>query len=358
MARTTIAVLVWLRFGHPVATRGRVSKVTEFVQGGSLSRVKVFFTVDVEVWPGGWSNIDARFPEAFRHYIYGDTAYGQYGLPLKLRVLRDNGLKGVFFVEPLFSFRFGLQPLQEIVGLITEGGQEVQLHLHAEWVNESRTPLLSWVPDRKIQHISHFALKDQTVLVERAKQRLAEAGAAPATVFRAGSFAFNADTLRALEANGVLVDSSYNHYFGGPTSGIWHSPDRVPVAPFEFGRVLEVPVTVYRDFPFHVRPLQLKGCSLSELTTVMQRAADDGHGSIVIVSHSFELLDRRDFSRDEIVAQRFFGLCEFLARNSDTFETCFLGDDPPASVSVQPSAVAGSATGLAVRYIEQFRRRL
>jgi len=35
---------------------------------------------------------------------------------MTLRILNDHGLRGVFFVEPLFSARFGLAPLQEIVG--------------------------------------------------------------------------------------------------------------------------------------------------------------------------------------------------------------------------------------------------
>ena len=102
----------------------------------------VFFSVDVEIWCDGWDNLDEKFPDAFRRYVYGPTARGNFGLPYTLQVLREHGLKGVFFVEPLFSTRFGSQPLEEIIGLIREGGQEIQLHLHPEWVNESVEPLL------------------------------------------------------------------------------------------------------------------------------------------------------------------------------------------------------------------------
>ena len=34
----------------------------------------VFLTVDVEVWCDGWDNIDAKFPDAFKRYIYGPTS--------------------------------------------------------------------------------------------------------------------------------------------------------------------------------------------------------------------------------------------------------------------------------------------
>ncbi len=323
-----------------------------------MSRVQVFFTVDVEIWPGGWTDIDGRFPDAFQRYIYGPTPFGPQGLPLKLKVLRDHGLKGVFFVEPVFSARFGLAPLQEVVGLIHEGGQEVQLHVHAEWLDEARVPIVARPPAGKVQHLSLLSLEHQTELIGWSRKRLAEAGAPHANAFRAGSFMFNRDTLRALEANGLGIDSSYNHYFQGPASGIVEPQSQIPILPFRVGNVVEVPVTVYRDLPFHFRPVQLKGCSLAEMKSVLNKAADAGHSTIVIVSHSFELLDRRDYSRDETVVQRFLGLCEFLARNTDRFETRGFADTRCEPVAQQPAPVAGNPWGVGVRYVEQIKRRL
>ena len=80
----------------------------------------VFITVDVEIWCDGWHDLDARFSGAFERYVHGPTASGPYGLPHLLTVLGDHGLAGNFFVEPLFSARFGAQPLAEIVGLIQQ----------------------------------------------------------------------------------------------------------------------------------------------------------------------------------------------------------------------------------------------
>jgi hypothetical protein len=103
--------------------------------------MKIFFTVDVEIWLGGWKNLDERFSDSFKTYIYGPTRSGNYGLPLTLQIFNDHGLKGVFFVEPLFATRFGTAPLAEIVGQIQDAGQEVQMHLHTEWADEAREPL-------------------------------------------------------------------------------------------------------------------------------------------------------------------------------------------------------------------------
>src|SRR5499426_1893648 len=128
--------------------------------------IQVLFTVDVEVWCESWTDLDREFPEAFRRYIYGPTASGQYGLPFTLQMLRDCGLRGVFFVEPLFAARFGVDPLSEIVGLIHGAGQEVQLHLHTEWVDEARVPPLLPPVSAKKQFLWMFSRAEQAALIE------------------------------------------------------------------------------------------------------------------------------------------------------------------------------------------------
>jgi hypothetical protein len=105
----------------------------------------VFFTVDVEVWCNGWDDLDKKFARAFEQYVYGRTSRGDFGMPYQRKVLNEHGLTGVFFVEPLFSTRFGSGPLAEIIGLIHEAHQETELHLHIEWADESRVPILPHV---------------------------------------------------------------------------------------------------------------------------------------------------------------------------------------------------------------------
>ncbi len=167
----------------------------------------VFVTVDVEVWCGGWDNIDEKFPTAFKRYVYGQTEQGSFGLPYQTELLVEHGLTGVFFVEPLFSTRFGMEPLVEIVDLLKSTKQEIQLHLHTEWVDEAKTPLLQNIKGKR-QHLRYFNLDEQTLLIKKGKALLESAGAPPVNAFRAGSFGFNLDTLRALHANRIPFDSS------------------------------------------------------------------------------------------------------------------------------------------------------
>ena len=105
----------------------------------------VFLTVDVEVWPvhaGGWPHRplheDAHCKREIAGYLDGLTSSGPFGVPYQLEVLKRHGLKATFFVDPLFSFALGIEPLNRIVRMIEQAGQAVALHLHPEWLTDPR----------------------------------------------------------------------------------------------------------------------------------------------------------------------------------------------------------------------------
>ena len=315
----------------------------------------VFFTVDVEIWCDGWHNIDEKFPDAFRKYIYGPTATGDYGLPYTLRVLNDHGLKGVFFIEPLFSSRFGEQPLAEIVGLVEEGGHEVQLHLHPEWVDESKTPLLSGIHGKR-NHLRNFSAAEQTTLIGAGIKLLGQAGARNINAFRAGGFAFNKDTLSALSANGILFDSSYNASLFGPDSGVM--PGVVVVEPIECSGTYEYPMTVFNDGTQSPRHAQLTACSYQEMEGLLWQALEAERSAYVILSHGSELLNRDKNRPDEVVVKRFQKLCSFLDRNRDVFCVRGFHGLQPRAVLQQPPPLASPVWKTGARMLEQaFRRK-
>ncbi len=276
----------------------------------------IYLTVDVEVWCNGWIGIDAKFPAAFKTYIYGSTKDGDYGLPYLTKVLNSHQLTGVFFVEPLFSCRFGMAPLVEIVQLLTTGNQEVQLHLHTEWVDEAKVPLLESV-DGKRQHLRYFSLKEQVQLMRIGQRLLEEAGAQSPEAFRAGSFGLNQDTLAALSQCGIHIDSSYNATMMGMSSGI--SPGEPLLDVTYVSGIHEVPMTVFKDGFGKMRHTQLTACSFSELEGLLWRSLETGRQSFVVLMHNFELLNTSMNRHDPIVVKRFHQLCEFLDRNRDAF---------------------------------------
>lgn len=314
----------------------------------------VFFTVDVEIWCDGWLGIDEKFPSAFRKYIYGPTAKGNFGLPYQLDVLTDHGLTGVFFVESLFSTRFGPQPLAEIVGLLRDKGQEVQLHLHTEWVDESKQPLLENIHSKR-QHLRYFSADEQTVLIAAGTELLKKAGADAINAFRAGSFAFNAETLHALASNGFSFDSSYNASVFGADSGVM--PGIAVVEPIECLGIYEYPMTVFNDGSRSLRHAQLTACSFEELEGLLWQALEEGRRSFVILSHNFELLNQLKDRPDEVVVKRFRKLCSFLDKNRDVFRVRGFQGLEPQIPREQPAPLVSPIWKTGLRTIEQLYRR-
>jgi hypothetical protein len=320
--------------------------------------MNVYLSFDVEIWCNDWQNLDGAFPGSFDRYVYGRSKHGEYALPQTLAILNRHGLKGVFFVEPLFAARFGMQHLRTVVNLIRSAGQEVQLHLHAEWTNEALEPL---IPDctTKRQHLIHYTLEEQTALIGHGRRMLEAAGSGPITAFRAGSFAANRDTFRALANNGILLDSSLNRCF--PKSGADLRDAASWEHAFEVEGVTTVPVTVFRDGLGTQRPAHVGACSVPEMRQALESARAAGLRDFVIVSHNFEMLRPGSTFPDWIVVNRFERLCAFLAAHPERFAVGGFrprpgaGDAPPA-----PTVTAAQARLLPTlrRHAEQVWRRL
>jgi len=315
--------------------------------------MQVHLTYDVEIWADGWADMHTRLPAAFRRLTYGPLPRERGALPVNLQILRDNGLRAVFFVEPLFSFYYGLDALQEQVGLIMEAGQDVQMHIHPEWLDELPEEI---VPRRKKTRMLHeFSQDEQVAMLEAAACRLVEAGAPRPTAFRSGNFSANADTLQALARIGVKADSSINAYFDFPYP---HKHSSRQLYPSYIDGVAEYPVTLFRDGFGRKRLMQITACSLSELVQGLTRARDQGLPAATLVSHNFELLSADRRREDRIVTRRFAGLCEWLGRNAEQFPTASF--DPTVVPADPPDWELPRVSPLATmqRYTAQAARRL
>lgn len=317
--------------------------------------MRVHITFDVEVWCGGWNELDRRFPAAFERYCFGRSRHGDYALPKTIEILRRHGLTGVFFVEPLFSARFGAQWLQTITSMLQEGGQDVQLHLHPEWTDEISPAILDDV-SRKRQHLTHYSVHEQTTLIQVGRNLLEAATRIPVKVFRAGSFAANADTYRALAANGLAMDSSLNpcyDYSAGSMGDLRQiEPGR------ECCGVSIFPVTALQDGLGRLRTAQLNGCSVAEFCAALLDAERQGVEHFVIVSHNFEMLRPGSCEPDWIVVRRFERLCRFLAEHSDRFDVARFEPPTPSVFKREPVRPRVGLWPTVHRYAEQAYRAL
>ncbi len=318
--------------------------------------MRVYLSFDVEVWCNDWARLDERFPSAFERYVFGRSPQGEYALPKTLELLNRHGLRGVFFVEPLFSARFGIEHLAVITRLIAQAGQDVQLHLHTEWVDElPAPPILDH--QKKRQHLSYHTLDEQTALLRFGAELLQQSGAERPRAFRAGSFACNQDTFRALSECGIEVDSSLNacSEVSAPDlrdAGVHERPSWIE-------GVYSVPVAVFEDGLGRLRSAQLNGSSFSELRRSLESAHANGHSDYVIVSHNFEMLKPGSNEPEPVVVRRFESLCRYLAEHRDMYQVVSFS---AAAAKTSPEAGrARASTGLPAtitRYAEQLWRRL
>jgi len=317
--------------------------------------MNVFYTVDVEVWPSRERPHEAEFLDQVQRHIYGRTGNNECGLPYQLEVLEKHGLKGVFLVEALFASAMGTEVLQEIVDLIQGAGQEVQLHLHTEWLNAMQDPI---VPARAGTHLRDYSEDEQTLLIGRAVENLRACGVKDVRAFRAGNYGADRSTLRALQRKGIPFDTSYNLPYLQP--GMDLGVDGPLRQPARIDGVCEFPVSHFEDWPGHVRHAQLAACSFREFSSMMLQAWRNGWSSFVIVSHSFELLTTPWDATDPIVVRRFRNLCRFLGDNPDKFRTAGFADLTPEEIPVdlQVPALKSNPARTALRYGEQLVGRL
>jgi hypothetical protein len=315
----------------------------------------ILFTIDTEVYPinSGWQKDHLK--SDIERDIYGQTPSGNYGLVYQLEMLKRHRLKAVFFVEGLFAgcSHVGFGPLRDIVDLIYSYGQEIQLHLHPEWI-----PYLSNCPVQFRGHLLRdYSEDEQCNLLEMARDNLIKAGVKSPVAFRAGDYAANEDTLNALAKLGFRFDSSFNHPYLASRCGLssigpmWHA------APTH--GLWEIPVSCFEDWPGHYRHCELAACSTAELSRAIRSSVTSCWNTFTLVSHSFELIANRWSPRPVAarpsVIKRFEEWCRVIASRTD-IETAHFGDLSLTQRKAGP--IRGSVIYTAGRYAEQLASRV
>jgi hypothetical protein len=288
---------------------------------------RVYITIDTEYSSGlVRDGSAAERADNFSRSIMCEGTNGTSGVPHKLRTLAETGQKAVFFVDPMPALIWGVAAIEDVVGPILEAGQDVQLHLHTEWLRWAGAshPLPS---KRTGQNLFDFPFEEQCQLLDYARDRLIAAGAPAPVAFRAGNYGANDDTLRALETLGIAYDTSHCPALSGSASRISLGPG--DVNSIHHCGVIEVPVgsigALRGDSQRHG---QITALSLAEMRAAILHARETGREAITLVSHSFELFSRERRLVKHLVRRRFDGLCAFL-RDTPGIASGTYRDEPP-----------------------------
>ncbi len=269
------------------------------------------------------------------------------GVGYQLATLAKHGLKAVFFVDPMPVLVHGDAWLRDVVADILAAGQEVQLHLHPNWIGADGA-------DRK-KHAT-FELIDygeaaQRDLIAQARDLLVAAGAPDPIAFRSGSYAANDDTLAALTALGFVYDSSHNG-----SEHPWPSAVSLPVrriSPIVHRGLIEVPVTTIEDRAGTLRHFQLCALSAVEMRAALDHAVAQDHAAVTIISHGFELANRTGTRPNAVHVRRFEALCAMLAERADTLPTTHFADRPALPLTRNDAPLGPSMWRTRMRQAEQ-----
>ncbi len=237
---------------------------------GELSPITVCLTVDTE---------DAYFQQP--RLMTGEGIGADFGVFGILDELDERGLRATFFVN---VFEADRQPPSTVRGVVTEiadRGHEVALHTHP-------APELPWYD----KPLFRKTRDDQTEILKRGRTMLQDWSEQPVGTFRAGGYAINDDTLVAMSAAGLRIDSSV--FFPSPNN---HNRRFTINAPRLAGEVVEAPVTyVIRagddGSAVEHRKLDLDWLGPEQLVQAITRLRASRVDSAVFMMHSFSFLQK------------------------------------------------------------------
>lgn len=198
-----------------------VFSLLTWASSGAWGETRVVFTVDVE---------SREFP--LPRQVDTTCKDGiRCGLMEMVRMLREQGWAGTFFLNVYEYQRWGEVEMRNIATKLQAAGQDVALHTHPQWAYD---------PGRHAMY--EYSFDEQMAIIRDGVQLLAAWTGRPVVAHRAGDYTADENTIVALARNGLRVDSSL--FWGHPQSrlnGI-SLPHNLPSSE---GRITEIPITVY-----------------------------------------------------------------------------------------------------------------
>ena len=270
----------------------------------------VLITIDTEYSSGLYKSGEGRdCARNFDRTIACRGSKSEAGIAHQMAVMSEHGIIGTFFVDPMPALVWGQEAVDAVVQPILKAGHEVQLHCHTEWLAFAEGDPFG--PERG-QNLKDFRYDTQVALLEYGRDRLIEAGSPSPTMFRAGNYGANDDTLRALASIGITRDTSFAPGFAGSHCAI----------DLAMGRCEPVTHCGVEQWPIAAiaaregwRHGQLTALSFAEMRAAIEHAAESEWPAFILVSHSFELFNRQRGEPNPVLMRRFERLCEWLGSN-------------------------------------------
>lgn len=238
----------------------------------ATEKIFLFITIDVEA--GSYKGKPNKLSDRIYGYIDGEY----WGVPKMMELCKKYNVSATFFVDVTEYKYYGEDAFKKIVTEIKENGFDVQLHAHPHWYYENNKDKM-W----------QYSLEQQTEIIREGKKLIYDwTGVAP-IAFRAGGFAADENTLKALEINNIYIDSSLT--YGIPVSKLNLLIPPLDInKPSAINKLIEVPVTVFEEFSVgkykRMRLFDIEADTLRELKYVVEQAKTHHIPTLVLMIHS------------------------------------------------------------------------
>jgi hypothetical protein len=295
-------------------------------------RTEVCITVDTEFSIAGALTFPDRYRPVSDPPVYGRIGGREHGLGFLLACLAQHRLTATFFVECLNPSYFGDAPMGRVVARLLDAGQDIQMHLHPEWLyfcDPRWADTVATLQPRPNGSCAGRSVDEFTRFIALGRAALARWGAPAPVALRTGSFHVDPAVYRAMAASDLPLASNV-----GLAVYRAHEPAlRLRGGLHCIDGVVEAPVLTYteRVGRWH-RPRLLSPLATSwpEMRALLWAARRARISPVVLITHPFEYIKAADlqFTRmapNRIVQRRFAALCRFLAAHADDFAAVPIG---------------------------------
>tara|TARA_B110000503_G_scaffold34861_2_gene56904 strand:+ start:29345 stop:30352 length:1008 start_codon:yes stop_codon:yes gene_type:complete len=254
--------------------------------------------------------------------VFGVVDGKEEALGFMLETFDRYQINASFFVECANYFFFGDEPMQGIIKRLLSAQQDIQLHVHPVWLSFNTDPALGLFPrhddcaGRSFEELKH-AFSTCIDVFER------WVGHRPLAI-RTGSLRADDNVYRVMQALGIPMSSNIALGVYQPReAALCHNSGR-----HRIHNVMELPVFSYQDLNLagkrHKKTLQITSCSWPEMKHLLWKARRASIENIVILTHPFEFIKKRDFRYKELIRnrvnqQRLENLCAFIHRHDEDF---------------------------------------
>ena len=196
-------------------------------------------TVDTEALPKRASH------DHVKRLIWGEHAEGTAGIREMCAIGAEFNAKHVFFVDMCAPFSY-LDEMREVVRWLDQQGQDVQLHTHPEYL-----PRHFWADhglDTLPQYMNQYVDDARAeFVIKHFRNLMMEATGKKVKAHRAGSFRWNAHTIRALKAADIPLSFNNSMCAVHAEQCVFSVPTNQPYV-WSNG-VIEVPTTEKKILP-------------------------------------------------------------------------------------------------------------